>query len=91
MKLLEVVHTAQTSHKAIITCMTMAKRLGKVAVLVKNCDGFVGNRMFAPYCAESRRLIEEGADPIKIDNAALQFGMAMGPITVSDLIGHELF
>ena len=41
--------------------MQLSKKLGKVGVLVGNCRGFVGNRMFHPYVRESVFLVEEGA------------------------------
>ena len=42
--------------------MELSKKLGKVGVLVGNCRGFVGNRMFGPYRREAQFLVEEGAD-----------------------------
>ena len=31
--------------------------------MVGNCDGFVGNRMLAPYAGEAKMLTEEGMGP----------------------------
>ena len=91
MKLLEVVRTKYSSPEAIVACMEMGKRIGKVSVLVGNCDGFVGNRMMGPYGAETRQLIEEGADPVAVDKAVYDFGMAMGPVSLGDMVAHDLF
>jgi 3-hydroxyacyl-CoA dehydrogenase len=91
MKLLEVVRTKYSSADAIHACMQMGKKIGKVSVLVGNCDGFVGNRMMGPYGAETRQLIEEGADPVAIDKAIYDFGMAMGPVSLGDMVAHDLF
>lgn len=91
MRLLEVVRTKYSSPEAITACMEMGKRIGKVSVLVGNCDGFVGNRMMGPYGAETRQLIEEGADPVHIDKAVYDFGMAMGPVSLGDMVAHDLF
>src|SRR5579864_8297460 len=49
MRLLEIVRGKATSKEVIATCMQLSKKLGKVGVLVGNCRGFVGNRMFGPY------------------------------------------
>src|SRR6202051_593307 len=49
MRLLEIVRGKATSKEVIATCMALSKTLGKVGVLVGNCRGFVGNRMFGPY------------------------------------------
>ena len=69
----------------------MGKRLGKRTVMVGNCDGFVGNRMLAPYAAEATLLVEEGATIEQVDAAAQKFGMAMGPTSLGDLVGLESF
>merc|ERR550534_3042704 len=61
MQLLENVRTKKASPRTIATCMQMGKMIGKKAVLVGNCDGFVGNRMLGPYGAEARQMTEEGA------------------------------
>nr|QJU71812.1 peroxisomal bifunctional protein [Gambierdiscus polynesiensis] len=91
MQLLENVRTAKASARTLATGMAMGKLIGKKAVMVGNCDGFVGNRMIAPYAAEAKMLFEEGADIELIDEAAVEFGMAMGPMSLGDLVGQELF
>ena len=91
MRLLEVVRTQYSSMDAISACMEMGKRIGKISVLVGNCDGFVGNRMMGPYSAETRQLIEEGADPVLVDKTIYDFGMAMGPVSLGDMVAHDLF
>eukprot|EP00405_Crypthecodinium_cohnii_P017594 CAMPEP_0206462936 /NCGR_PEP_ID=MMETSP0324_2-20121206/26282_1 /ASSEMBLY_ACC=CAM_ASM_000836 /TAXON_ID=2866 /ORGANISM="Crypthecodinium cohnii, Strain Seligo" /LENGTH=783 /DNA_ID=CAMNT_0053935201 /DNA_START=48 /DNA_END=2400 /DNA_ORIENTATION=- len=91
MQLLENVRTAKASDKTVATCMEMGKMIKKKAVLVGNCDGFVGNRMLAPYASEAKQLIEDGATIEQVDRAAQDFGMAMGPMTLGDLVGQELF
>ena len=79
MKLLEIVRGKQSAPDVIATSMELAKRLRKVGVLVGNCRGFVGNRMFGPYRREAQFLVEEGAPIAKVDEALYEFGMAMGP------------
>jgi 3-hydroxyacyl-CoA dehydrogenase len=90
MRLLELVRGKRTSKEAIATCMQLAKKIGKVAVLVKNCWGFAGNRMFMPYLTEAQFLVEEGAAPAEVDAALTAWGMAMGPLAVSDLGGLDV-
>jgi 3-hydroxyacyl-CoA dehydrogenase len=85
MRLLEIVRGKVTSREVIATCMQLSKKLGKIGVLVGNCRGFVGNRMFQPYMRESVFLVEEGAAVTEVDNALAEFGMAMGPMAVGDL------
>ncbi|HEX2714026.1 MAG TPA: 3-hydroxyacyl-CoA dehydrogenase NAD-binding domain-containing protein, partial [Candidatus Acidoferrales bacterium] len=90
MRLLEVVRGRATSKEVIATCMHLAKKLGKIAVLVGNCRGFVGNRMFHPYRREAQFLVEEGASVEAVDNALYDFGMAMGPLATGDLAGLDV-
>jgi len=90
MRLLEIVRGAATSKETIATCMQLSKRLGKVGVLVGNCRGFVGNRMFHPYRREAQFLVEEGASIETVDRALYDFGMAMGPLSVADLAGLDI-
>ncbi|HEY9684828.1 MAG TPA: 3-hydroxyacyl-CoA dehydrogenase NAD-binding domain-containing protein [Oculatellaceae cyanobacterium] len=90
MKLLEVVRGKQTSDVAIATALALGKSMKKVAVLVGNCDGFVGNRMLNGYVRESELLLEEGALPEQIDRVMREFGFAMGPFAVGDLAGIDV-
>jgi 3-hydroxyacyl-CoA dehydrogenase len=90
MKLLENVRGRHTSPQTLATVMALAKRLGKIAVLAGNCDGFIGNRMLMFYGAEAEFLLEEGATPEQIDRVIEGFGFAMGPLAVRDLAGNDV-
>jgi len=91
MQLLENVKISKSSPQSVATCMAMGKLISKKAILVGNCAGFVGNRMLAPYSAEFRSMVENGAGIQECDDAAKAFGMPMGPATLGDLVGLELF
>jgi 3-hydroxyacyl-CoA dehydrogenase len=90
MRLLEIVRGKASSKEVIATCMQLSKTLGKVGVLVGNCRGFVGNRMFGPYRREAQFLVEEGAGIEAVDQALSGFGMAMGPLATGDLAGLDV-
>ncbi|HXQ26897.1 MAG TPA: 3-hydroxyacyl-CoA dehydrogenase NAD-binding domain-containing protein [Candidatus Acidoferrales bacterium] len=90
MRLLELVRGRKSSKEVIATCMQLAKKIGKIAVLVGNCRGFVGNRMFLLYIREAQFLVEEGAAPEAVDGALTEWGMAMGPLAVGDLGGLDV-
>jgi 3-hydroxyacyl-CoA dehydrogenase len=90
MKLLEIVRGRQTSADTIATSMRLAKRLGKTAVVVGNCFGFVANRMLAYYMRESYLLCEEGASVGDIDAALMEFGMPVGPFGMQDIAGIDV-
>jgi 3-hydroxyacyl-CoA dehydrogenase len=90
MKLLEIVRGAQTSPEVIATAMGVAKIIGKIGVLVGNCWGFVGNRMFGQMIRENQMMQLEGVPPERIDRVAEEWGMAMGPNGVFDLAGIDI-
>jgi 3-hydroxyacyl-CoA dehydrogenase len=90
MRLLEIVRGKATGKDVLATCMQLSKKLGKVGVLVGNCVGFVGNRMFHPYRREAQFLVEEGAGIEAVDGALYEFGMAMGPLAAADLAGLDI-
>ncbi|MEO1248100.1 MAG: 3-hydroxyacyl-CoA dehydrogenase NAD-binding domain-containing protein [Pseudomonadota bacterium] len=90
MKLLEVVRGEKTQDDVLATAIGFAKAIRKVPVVARVCYGFIGNRMFNPYIRESLKLLLEGALPETVDAALYEFGMAMGPIAVSDLAGLDV-
>jgi 3-hydroxyacyl-CoA dehydrogenase len=90
MRLVEVVRGAHTSQETIDKVVAAARSLGKIPVVVGNCDGFVGNRMLLRYRREMELLLEAGATPQQVDAALRAFGFAMGPFAVADLAGLDI-
>lgn len=90
MKLLEVVRGEDTAPDVIKTCMSLAKRIRKVAVLVGVCHGFVGNRILFARQAQAQSLALEGAAIQDIDKVLYDFGMPMGAFQMSDLAGLDI-
>ncbi len=90
MRLLEVVRPAQTAADVVATVLKLAKRIGKLPVVVGVCFGFVGNRMLEPYGREAMRLVLEGASPAQVDRVLTDFGWAMGVCAMSDLAGIDI-
>jgi 3-hydroxyacyl-CoA dehydrogenase len=90
MKLLEVVRAAKSSPQALVTAIATGRRIGKVAVVAGNCDGFIGNRMVARRGAEVERLLQKGALPKDVDAALKNFGFPMGPLTTNDMSGLDI-
>src|SRR5207302_8915869 len=89
MQLVEVIRGEKTSDATVVTLVALAKRIGKTPIVVKDCPGFLVNRILFPYLNEAMVLLEEGAEPRAIDKVAGDFGMPMGPITLSDLVGLD--
>ena len=90
MRLVEIVRGRLAGNAVVATSLAIAKKLGKVGVVVGNCRGFVGNRMMLPYMREAQLLAEEGATPQQVDRALTDFGMAMGIFAVDDMGGIDL-
>jgi 3-hydroxyacyl-CoA dehydrogenase len=90
MRLLEIVRAPSTSAQTLATSLALAKKLGKVGVVVGNGPGFVGNRMMFPYMYETQYMVEEGATPEQVDAALTGFGMAMGMFAVDDMAGIDV-
>jgi 3-hydroxyacyl-CoA dehydrogenase len=90
MKLLEIVRADKTSNEVIATSMKLAKTIGKIAVLVGVCPGFVGNRILGARGREAQKMVLEGAMPWDIDRVLYDFGFPMGPFAMSDLAGLDI-
>ncbi len=89
MQLVEVIRGEQTSDATIATLVAHVHRIGKTPIVVRDCPGFLVNRILFFYLNEALVLLEEGASPRAIDRAATDFGMPMGPITLSDVVGLD--
>ncbi len=89
MELVEVIRGVKTDDDTVATIVALAKRIGKTPIVMKDCPGFLVNRVLLPYMNEAVLLLQEGASMDDIDKAATKFGMPMGPITLSDLVGLD--
>jgi len=90
MKLLEIVRGAKTSAETLATGLSFAKALRKTAVISGVCPGFIGNRVMMGYIREAGYLLSQGFSPADVDGTLEDFGMAMGPMAVSDLSGLDI-
>jgi 3-hydroxyacyl-CoA dehydrogenase/enoyl-CoA hydratase/3-hydroxybutyryl-CoA epimerase/3-hydroxyacyl-CoA dehydrogenase/enoyl-CoA hydratase/3-hydroxybutyryl-CoA epimerase/enoyl-CoA isomerase len=89
MQLVEVIRGEQTSDATVATLVALAKRINKTPIVVRDCPGFLVNRILFPYINESLVMLEEGAAPRVLDKAATAFGMPMGPCALNDLVGMD--
>jgi 3-hydroxyacyl-CoA dehydrogenase len=90
MRLVEIVRGHATRPEVVATGAALTKKLGKIGVLAGNCPGFIGNRMINVYGREAQFLVEEGATVEEVNQALLDFGMAMGPLAMFDLVGNDV-
>jgi 3-hydroxyacyl-CoA dehydrogenase/enoyl-CoA hydratase/3-hydroxybutyryl-CoA epimerase/enoyl-CoA isomerase len=89
MPLVEVIRGVRSSEETLATLAALAQQLGKTPLVVRDGPGFLVNRILFPYLNEALALLEEGASPRALDQAALDFGMPMGPITLHDVVGLD--
>lgn len=92
MKLLEVVHTEETSKETIDTVLEISRRLGKEPILVKDSPGFASSRLGITLGLEAMRMLEQGvATAADIDKAMeLGYNHPMGPLKLTDLVGLDI-
>lgn len=90
MKLLEIVRSDETAPEVIKTALTLARKIGKVPVVVGVCNGFVGNRMLAARREQNEDLLLSGATPEQVDRVFTDFGWPMGPFQMVDLAGLDI-
>ncbi len=90
MRLLEIVRGDHTSKEVLATCMETGTAIGKVAVVVGVCRGFVGNRVLAARMRQSDDLLLKNAMPQEIDRVIFDFGFPMGPFAMRDLAGLDI-
>ena len=89
MPLVEVIRGEKTSDQTVATLVALAKKIGKTPIVVKDCPGFLVNRILFPYLNEAMVLVEEGVPLRTLDKVATAFGMPMGPVTLSDVVGLD--
>lgn len=85
--LVEVVRGPRTSAEAVAAALALARRAGKVPLVVRDGPGFLVNRILFAYLSEALRLVEEGAPPERVDAALTEFGMPLGPLRLMDELG----
>jgi len=90
MPLLEVVTDENTNSDAISKALAFSRHIDKLPLPVKSAPGFLVNRVLMPYLLEAVMLLEEGVAAEKIDKAACDFGMPMGPIELADTVGLDI-
>ena len=90
MPLLEVITTDATDTAVTASVVAYGKKLGKTVIVVRDGPGFYVNRILTPYINEAGRLLDQGAAVDAVDNALLDFGFPVGPITLVDEVGLDV-
>lgn len=90
MDLVEIVSSSTTSKKVQQSACAFVNQIAKLPLPVKSSPGFLINRVLMPYLMECVQLLDEGCSAEAIDEAALQFGMFMGPVELADTVGMDV-
>ena len=90
MPLVEVVEGKDSDPQALKRGMAFVRKIDKLALPVKSAPGFLVNAVLAPYMQEAMRCVDEGIAPEVVDEAALAFGMPLGPIELADTVGLDI-
>ena len=90
MPLLEIILGEETSDETLARSLDYAQKIRKTPIVVKDSRGFYTSRVFATFTNEGMALLEDGVRPALIENAAVQAGMAVGPLAVVDEVTAEL-
>jgi 3-hydroxyacyl-CoA dehydrogenase/enoyl-CoA hydratase/3-hydroxybutyryl-CoA epimerase len=90
MMLVEIVVGASTQATLVAPAAAFVRQIDKLPLPVRSAPGFLVNRVLAPYLMAAMRCVDEGIAPETVDEAALAFGMPMGPIELADTVGLDI-
>ena len=90
MPLVEIVRGERTGDTAVATAVAWAAAMGKTPVVVRDCPGFLVNRIVTPYVNAFLQLVRDGADFVEVDRAMEAFGWPMGPAWLQDVVGMDV-
>lgn len=89
MPLVEVIRGEHTDADTLARATAFVLKMGKTPVVVRDCPGFLVNRVVTPYLRAFIRLVSLGADPYAIDRAMVAYGWPMGPAHLEDVVGLD--
>ncbi|AQQ67391.1 multifunctional fatty acid oxidation complex subunit alpha [Microbulbifer agarilyticus] len=89
MPLVEVIRGEKTSENAVARVVAYANKMGKKAIVVRDCPGFLVNRVLFPYFAGFAMLVRDGADFQQVDKVMERWGWPMGPAYLMDVVGID--
>lgn len=90
MPLVEVVAGPASAAEALLSAGAFARKLDKLPLPCRSAPGFIVNRVLMPYLQEAMTAAAEGVPLASIDAAAVGFGMPVGPIELTDVVGLDV-
>jgi 3-hydroxyacyl-CoA dehydrogenase/enoyl-CoA hydratase/3-hydroxybutyryl-CoA epimerase len=90
LQLVEIVQGAATRPQIVQDALKFTRKLDKLPLPCKSAPGFVVNRILTPYVNEALFALESGIPAGVIDRVGKAFGMPMGPIELTDVVGLDV-
>lgn len=90
MPLVEIVRADTSGETALSVASALARRLDKLPLPCRSAPGFLVNRVLVPYLQEAMYIAAAGVPLASIDRIAKDFGMPMGPVELSDMVGLDV-
>ena len=90
MMLLEIICAEKTSDQTLATSVSFARAIKKIPIVVNDGPGFYVSRQLGGLFGGAIFLSADGVDGAVIEKAMVEFGMPMGPATLSDLTGIDI-
>lgn len=89
MPLVEIVRGPRTASQIVDAAVGFATALGKTPIVVRDCPGFLVNRILTAYLLGYYFALRDGADLHQTDRIMETFGWPMGPAYLQDVIGLD--
>ena len=89
MPLVEIIRGEKTSDEAVARTAALSNKMGKKAVIINDCPGFLVNRTLFPYFRGFTRLLADGVQFTRLDKVMEDWGWPMGPAYLADVIGLD--
>jgi 3-hydroxyacyl-CoA dehydrogenase len=90
MRLVEIIPGLDTANDVVNDVHVAMKSIKKTPIIVKDCPGFLVNRILLAYINEALLCAQEGIPPEVIDMEARKAGFPMGPLELSDMVGWDI-
>jgi 3-hydroxyacyl-CoA dehydrogenase/enoyl-CoA hydratase/3-hydroxybutyryl-CoA epimerase len=88
--LVEIVRGETSTEDSIQRAIAFTRKIDKLPLPCKSAPGFLVNRVLVPYLYEAMFAVQDGIPMEIIDEAALRFGMPMGPVELADVVGLDV-
>jgi 3-hydroxyacyl-CoA dehydrogenase/enoyl-CoA hydratase/3-hydroxybutyryl-CoA epimerase len=90
LQLVEIVQGTSTQPQVLQDALKFTRKLDKLPLPCKSAPGFVVNRILTPYINEAIFAVEGGIPAAAVDRVGKGFGMPMGPIELTDVVGLDV-